>query len=140
MWRLDSEANLLRCVDIWHAPQFHARDLIESTQETTFEAGCGLPGRVWSSRKAFWIPDVGLDTNSPRGMAAAKVGFHGAFAFPIMQGSDLIGVMEFFSRGIHPPDDELLSMLSALGTQIGSFVQREQLANQLARYAETACD
>jgi PAS domain S-box-containing protein len=137
MWRLDTEANLLRCVDIWHAPEFHAHDLIESTQETTFEAGTGLPGRVWSSRKAFWIPDVGLDTNSPRGMAAAKGGLHGAFAFPIMQGSDLIGVMEFFSRGIHPPDDELLSMLSALGTQIGSFVQREQLANQLARYSET---
>src|SRR3984893_2062214 len=140
MWRLDPEANLLRCVDIWHAPEFHAHDLVEPTQATPFEAGTGLPGRVWSSRKAFWIPDVGLDTNSPRGMAAAKGGLHGAFAFPIMQGTDLIGVMEFFSRGIYPPDDDLLSMLSALGTQIGSFVQREQLANQLDRYADSPCD
>jgi hypothetical protein len=31
-------------------------------------------------------------------------------------------------------------MLSALGTQIGSFVQREQLANQLDRYADNPCD
>jgi hypothetical protein len=45
--------------------------------------------------------------------------------------------MEFFSRGIYPQDDELLSMLSALGTQIGSFVQKEQLANRLDRYADT---
>jgi hypothetical protein len=30
-------------------------------------------------------------------------------------------------------------MLSALGTQIGSFVQREQLANRLERYADSAC-
>jgi PAS domain S-box-containing protein len=132
MWRLDSEANRLCCVDIWHAPEFHAHEFIESTQNTTFEAGAGLPGRVWSSRKAFWIPDVGLDTSSVRGMLAAKGGLHGAFAFPIMLGTDLIGVMEFFSRGIHPPDDDLLSMLSALGTQIGSFVQKEQLAIQLA--------
>ena len=140
MWRLNPETNLLHCVDIWHAPEFDAHELIESTQKTTFAAGVGLPGRVWSSRKAFWIPDVGLDTSSPRGVLAASGGLHGAFAFPIMQGTDLIGVMEFFSRGIHPPDDDLLSMLSALGTQIGSFVQREQLANQLALYADNPCD
>src|SRR5580704_9594489 len=68
MWRVDSEANLLRCVDIWHAPEFHAHEFIESTQKTTFEAGAGLPGRVWSSRKVFWIPDVGMDNEKfPRG-------------------------------------------------------------------------
>jgi PAS domain S-box-containing protein len=136
MWRVDPEPNLLRCVDIWHVPELDAREFIESTQKTTFEAGAGLPGRVWSSRKAFWVPDVGLD-NSPRGTLAANAGLHGAFAFPIMLGNDMIGVMEFFSRGIHPPDDDLLSMLSALGTQIGSFVQKEKLANQLERYADS---
>ncbi len=140
MWRLDPEANLLRCVDIWHAPEFRAHELTESTQKTTFEAGVGLPGRVWSSRKAFWIPDVGMDSSSPRGVLATKGALHGAFAFPILQGTDLIGVMEFFSRGIHPPDDELLSMLSALGTQIGSFVHRERLANRLERYADSASE
>jgi PAS domain S-box-containing protein len=135
MWRVDPAANLLRCVDIWHAPEFHAHEFIESTQKTTFEAGAGLPGRVWSSRKAFWVPDVGIENNFPRGVLAAKGGLHGAFAFPIILGTEVIGVMEFFSRGIHPPDDDLLSMLSALGTQIGSFVQKEQLANKLESYA-----
>jgi hypothetical protein len=52
-----------------------------------------------------------------------------------MLGNDVIGVMEFFSQGVHPPDDDLLSMLSALGAQMGSFLQREHLANQLQRYA-----
>lgn len=136
MWRVDPKANILRCVDIWHVPEFHAHEFIDSTQKTTFEAGFGLPGRVWSSRKAFWIPDVGLDDKFSRGALAARGGLHGAFAFPIMLAGDVIGVMEFFSRGIHPPDDDLLSMLSALGTQIGSFVHREQLANQLERYAD----
>ena len=135
MWRVDPAANLLRCVDIWHGPEFHAHEFIESTQKTTFEAGAGLPGRVWSSRKAFWVPDVGIENNFPRGVLAAKGGLHGAFAFPIILGTEVIGVMEFFSRGIHPPDDDLLSMLSALGTQIGSFVQKEQLANKLESYA-----
>jgi hypothetical protein len=53
-----------------------------------------------------------------------------------MLGSEVIGVMEFFSRGIHLPDDDLLSMLAALGAQIGSFIDRERMADRLARYAD----
>src|ERR1700680_1413814 len=49
MWRVDSEANLLRCVDIWHAPGFHAHEFIDATQRTTIPPGVGLPGRVWAS-------------------------------------------------------------------------------------------
>ena len=136
LWRVDADANVLRCVDIWHAPEFHAHEFIDATQRTTIPPGVGLPGRVWSSRKAFWIPEVGLDENFPRAALAAKGGLHGAFAFPIMLGNEVIGVMEFFSSGIHLPDDDLLSMLAALGAQIGSFIQREQMADRLARYAD----
>jgi PAS domain S-box-containing protein len=136
IWRVDSEANLLRCVDIWHIPGIAADDFVEATKRTTFEAGVGLPGRVWSSRKAFWIPEVYAESTLPRAALALKAGLRGAFAFPIMQGSEVIGVMEFFGKRVHPPDDGLLSMLSGLGTQIGSFVHREQLANQLERYAD----
>jgi GAF domain-containing protein len=136
LWRVDADAGVLRCVDIWHAPEFHAHEFIDATQRTTIPPGVGLPGRVWSSRKAFWIPEVGLDENFPRAALAAKGGLHGAFAFPIMLGNEVIGVMEFFSSGIHLPDDDLLSMLAALGAQIGSFIQREQMADRLARYAD----
>jgi hypothetical protein len=44
--------------------------------------------------------------------------------------------MEFFSRGIHAPDDDLLSMLTALGTQIAKFIERERMAEQLAQYTK----
>ena len=138
LWRVDAHAGVLRCVDIWHAPEFHAHEFIDATQRTTIPPGVGLPGRVWSSRKAFWIPEVGLDENFPRAALAAKGGLHGAFAFPIMLGNEVIGVMEFFSSGIHLPDDDLFSMLAALGAQIGSFIQRERMADRLDRYAEGA--
>jgi PAS domain S-box-containing protein len=136
LWRVDAAANVLRCFDIWHAPHFQAHEFIEATQRSTIPPGVGLPGRVWSSRKAFWIPEVGVDASFPRAALAAKGGLHGAFAFPIMLGSELIGVMEFFSRGMHLPDDDLLSMLAALGAQIGSFIDRERMADRLSRYAD----
>jgi PAS domain S-box-containing protein len=136
LWRVDTATNSLYCVDIWHEANFQAQEFIEATQRTTIPPGVGLPGRVWSSRKAFWIPDLGVDAVFPRIALAAKGGLHCAFAFPIMLGSEVTGVMEFFSRGLHLPDDDLLSMLAALGAQIGSFIDRERMADRLARYAE----
>src|SRR4029077_5183747 len=41
------------------------------------------------------------------------------------------GVMEFFSREVRPPDDELLETMTALGHQVGQFIER--------RRAEAAC-
>jgi len=136
LWRVDPAANVLRCVDIWHAPDLEAQEFVAMTRHATFASGIGLPGRVWSSRKAFWIPDVVEDGNFPRAANAVKSALHSGFALPIFLGSEVIGVMEFFSRGIHPPDDDLFSMFSALGTQVGQFIERERVADQLARYDE----
>jgi GAF domain-containing protein len=68
--------------------------------------------------------------------AADEGGLHGAFAFPIILRGEVTGMMEFFSRGIHAPDDDLLLMLTALGTQIAKFIERERMAEQLAQYVE----
>ena len=136
LWSVDPAANALRCVDVWHAPELAAQEFVAMTRQLTFAPGIGLPGRVWSSRKAFWIPDVVQDSNFPRAPIASKCALHAGFAFPIFLGNEVIGVMEFFSADISSPDEDLLSMFSALGTQIGQFIERERIADQLARYAE----
>ncbi len=135
LWRVDMPGNVLRCVDTWTAPGFSAPEFVEATMQSAFPPGAGLPGRVWSSHKAFWIPDVVVDDHFVRAELAVCSNLHGALAFPIMRGDEVIGVMEFFSKRIYTPDDGLLSMLTALGTQIGSFVERERMADQLALYA-----
>ena len=135
LWLVDAAAGVLRCVDTWSAPGFSAPQFVEATKQSAFAPGVGLPGRVWSSRKAFWIPEVVVDDHFVLAELAVMAGLHGALAFPIIRGDEVIGVMEFFSKRIYTPDDDLISMLTALGAQIGSFVERERLANQLALYA-----
>jgi PAS domain S-box-containing protein len=134
LWRVDTTANVLRSVDTWTAPGFLAPEFVDATTQGAVPPGVGLPGRVWSSRKAFWIPDVVIDDHFVRAELAVSSGLHGALAFPIEKGDEVIGVMEFFSKRIYTPDDGLLSMLTALGAQIGSFVERERMADQLALY------
>ena len=52
------------------------------------------------------------DTNFPRAPAAGRAGLHGAFGFPILRGSTVLAVMEFFAREVRQPDPDLLGMLA----------------------------
>ena len=136
LWCVDDTAGVLRCVDMWHLPELEVAEFAEATRAITFARGVGLPGRVWASGQPAWSTDMVADTSFPRAASAAKDGLHAAFAFPIPLEDEIVGVMEFFSRCAGEPDDDLLSMMIALGSQIGQFIERNRIADQLARYAD----
>ncbi len=136
LWRLDRQDNVLRCVDVWHRPEGNFASFEKATREITFAPGVGLPGSVWAKREPVWCADVLRETNFPRAAAAAEHDLHGAFAFPILFGAEVTGVIEFFSREIRRPDDDLLSMISALGRQIGQFTARRRAEEELRKSRE----
>ncbi len=126
IWRTDQEQQVLRCAGVWHAPDADLTTFESRTQAITFSRGVGLPGRVWESGAPAWIEDVVEDPNFPRASDAAKGGLHAGFCFPITMGKLFWGVMEFFSREIREPDQELLTMFAALGSQIGQFIRHAE--------------
>ena len=69
--------------------------------------GVGLPGLVWVRKQATWLPDVLAEANFPRAAMAARYGLHAAFGCPILLEGEVLGVMEFFSREIRPPEPDL---------------------------------
>src|SRR5712672_533291 len=99
LWRVDREAEALRCVELWHEASIEVPEFERVSREFTFVPGLGLPGRVWSSLEPEYIPDVVSDENFPRGSIAEREGLHAAFGFPILLGGEVLGVIEFFSRG-----------------------------------------
>ncbi len=135
LWNVDREANVLRSAEFWRVPGLEFPEFEAISQSTAFLPGIGLPGRVWSSGQAAWIPDVVRDANFPRAPYAAREGLHGAFGFPVRRGADVAGVMEFFSREIRRPDPELLLMFDSIGTQIGQFMERKESEEALRCYA-----
>src|SRR5262249_48357821 len=66
-----------------------------------------------------------------RAEVASQEGLHGGFAFPILCSGETAGVIEFFLRARDKPDDDLLSMLAALGSQIGQFLDRARVEEAL---------
>jgi len=132
IWEIDLQSNVLRCTDIWHDPSLSLDAFIAQTHGLTFGPGVGLPGRVWKQGEPAWIVDVAQDTNFPRASAANAEGLHGGFAFPVQLGSQVVSVMEFFSREAMEPDQELLNMFMAFGKQLGQFIERKHKERRLA--------
>jgi len=133
LWRVDREAGALRCVELWHKASIEVPEFERVSRELTFVPGLGLPGRVWSSLEPEYIPDVVPDENFPRGPIAERDGLHAAFGFPILLGGEVLGVIEFFSREIRQPDQELLNMLASIGSQIGQFIERRRAEEALRK-------
>ena len=130
-WSVDSGARQLRCAEV-RCPaggRFPGFEDISLTR--TFEPGEWLPGHVWAYAAPQWIPDVSKERDVPRLQAAAAEGLHGAFAFPVSVGREVLGVFEFCSRGVRRPDDDLLWMFNAIGAQVGQFLARKGMERQI---------
>ncbi|HEY7449594.1 MAG TPA: response regulator [Vicinamibacterales bacterium] len=140
LWVIDREADVLRCAMIWNSPSTRFPEFEASSRNATFRRGVGLPGRVWASGQPAWIPDVTRDKNFPRGQTAAREGLHAAFGFPLMLRGDVLSVMEFFSREIREPDRDLLSTLTAVGNQVGMFIERRRAQEELDRFFTLSLD
>src|ERR1700751_5374958 len=135
LWKLNKNEGILRCVEIWHIPTANVSEFSAVTRSHTFDRGIGLPGRVWQEADALWIEDVTRDPNFPRAPIASKEGLYSAFGFPILLADEVLGVLEFFSHQIRQPDTKLLKLLSAIGSQIGQFIERTEAEAALRIYA-----
>ena len=131
LWLVDQHTEVLRCLEMWQRPELEISAFEQASRGRTFPAGIGLPGRVWSRGKPVRLSDVTVDANFPRLMVAAKVGLHGAFAVPILLGTTVLGVIEFFSRSTTEPDADLLEMLATTGGQIGQSLERQKSEDRL---------
>jgi len=140
LWTVDRGIDALRCAEIWNSPSVRFPEFDAISRTTVFARGIGLPGRVWATGQPAWIPDVVRDSNFPRAPIAAREGLHGAFGFPILLRGEVLSVMEFFSREIRAPDEELLSMLTSVGNQIGLFVDRRRAQEELDRFFTLSLD
>lgn len=139
-WLVDRHAGVIRCVDIWALPQFEQGEFVQRTAATTMAIGEGLPGRVWSTGKPAWLPDVTRDDNFPPADVAIADGLHAAVAFPILLSGEVLGVAEFFSHRIIEPDREILELIGGIGAQVGQFVERKRAERSLREREHTLRD
>jgi PAS domain S-box-containing protein len=130
VWEVDPDDGRLRCVRTWHAGD--AREEFEVMSASLVLApGEGLPGRVLATGAPAWMVDAPKDSNFPRAAAARRRGLHAGFGFPLHSPRGVVGVVEFFSGRLRAPDQELLAAMGALGSQVGQFVARRRVEEEV---------
>jgi two-component system CheB/CheR fusion protein len=138
IWLLDAESNSLQCQGVWHRQLPELEKFAATSRSLLFASGRGLPGRVYQSGKATWIENVKEDSNFPRADAAVGAGLVGGFAFPLLAGTAVNGVIELFSQRRVQPDEDLLKLVDALGSQVGLFLERRRIEHELQHAKEAA--
>lgn len=121
IWQVDTQAAHLRCVKSWSDPHLDLRGFEASNFQKPFTLGVGLPGQVWAEGKPIWIANLETTTNFPRAKIAQTFGLHTVMGFPILLDQDVLGVIECFSTSVQTPNEDLLQLMTAIGSQIGQY-------------------
>ena len=124
-----AEGKRLVSTGIWHGLGNECTRTFQIASDAMeFDPGIGLPGRVLSSGKPVLIPDLSQDVNFSRAEVALIGGLRAAFAFPVVAGSDVVAVLEFFAATALAPDEFFLQLMAQIGTVLGRVVERGRLS------------
>ena len=140
LWRVDSNANLLRWEGTWHLASLQAAAFVDASRTITFQPGSDLPGQVWATGRPLRLTDITSNDAFLRRSLAASMGLGHCVAFPIRGGRTVLGVLMFWSRESGPYDAELLTTLADLGSQIGLFFERMRAEERLRQYVRRVVD
>jgi diguanylate cyclase (GGDEF)-like protein/PAS domain S-box-containing protein len=136
IYLVGDDGGTLRSSTIWvHPDDERYLPFLQVSDAMPFRPGTGLPGRVLAARQPCWISDVTADDNFPRRHAARESGLAAAFAFPVLVGSEVAAVMEFFTSEPLEPDDALCDVMGQIGVQLGRVVERELAQDRLTHHA-----
>ena len=128
-YEYDRDANLLRAREAWGIDTPEVREYIEMSRNRVVEpdsTGKGFIRRAFHERKPVWIADISKEPDLKRGEFVEKAHLHGAFAFPLTRGNDVLGVLEFFHRKVLEADPMLIQIGESIGSQIAQYMVRMQ--------------
>ena len=132
---LDRSAGAATPSSLWHlADPARFGDLRAISDATTYRRGVGTIGQVWKTGQSAWV----AETHAPslRRSAVMESGLRSGFAFPVLVGATVAGVLEFLAEDDRPPADDLVAVLGGIGTQIGRVIERAEAEGHLREYAE----
>jgi len=129
LYRYHADEHVLRCEEMWGIDRPNIRRFMEAAGRRVVSVdntARGLVRRTFALGKPVWISNVATDETLQRKELIVQAGLHGAFAFPLRAGSQVLGILEFFHSEILDPDAMLLDVAESIGSQIGQYIVRRQ--------------
>jgi PAS domain S-box-containing protein len=132
-WALDPDAGALRLRHTFHAGGPKLEGFVAAGRDLEVGPGTPLVGRVWQSGVAGAEADLAHVAGYPLATALTSAELRSAVAFPVIDGGDVIGVIELVSSQARTAQDDEVTMLSTAGVEIGQFIRRAETAVALRR-------
>lgn len=134
---LVSPEGSLTSAQLWHLDDPPRRAALpQATQRPCVPTELGPIAAVLGNGRPQWVEDLARVEHFPRGAAARQAGLHTAVYIPVMAGTSVVALMEFYSGQTLPADRELLLLLAHVGTQLGRAIERERAGQALRQNEE----
>lgn len=131
LWIVNPTERCLTCLETWHLPSLSFPRFEEATRQVALDYDRDVPGRAWAQAAPCSLSFDGHGDLPLRCALARAEGLKASHAFPIQGSAGITGVIELMSRAIDKPDDDLLSMMEAVGSQVGQVIERQRIEDAL---------
>lgn len=123
-WSLDHDDNRLKLAQHYVSEEMgSARDWSSERQELKLRKGEGLAGIVWNEKQPAWMSNV-KDEMRGHPYLVEQVGIRTGYAIPVAYKKEFFGALCFLTRSELETNKPLLTMLTAVGVEIGQFFVR----------------
>jgi nitrate/nitrite-specific signal transduction histidine kinase len=119
----DEESQLLRLV------AYRGMDEMLAQAIDRLKFGEGISGRVLQTGEPIVVQDISSDERLTVS-AVAKHAYHAAASFPLISRSNVLGTLFVISHEFRPFSQQDISLLTAIGQQVGVAVEKARLYNQ----------
>lgn len=106
---------------------------IERTMDTLSESNIEWLGNVVATGEPQWFRGVAHHSAFIGQHSLEESGVKTGLAFPVLVGSEVVAVLEFFSLEEEEPDEELLKAMSHIGAQLGRVAERLRAEESLRK-------
>ncbi len=132
-WAVDPDLQALRMRHAWHREGGALEEFHNQSRRLSIASGDTQLGRVWQAGVPSAQEDLSAATDYDRAAAAQTAGLKSTIAFPVINSGVVIGVIEMLTHEPRHIENDMVTMLSTAGGEIGQFIRRAETAQALRR-------
>lgn len=114
-------SNALQCVATWRQP-----DITIIAKNISEQFSLSLTNYILSSRSPKWVNNVNDVSNIRQSESSLIEGMPSVFGFPLQDDQEIFGVMIFWTQAVRNYDEDLLQVLTGIGSQLVQFIKRKE--------------
>src|SRR5690606_1480648 len=129
-WVMDPDRRVLRCAELYSEQGADFGDFANETRSRLIELGEGIVGSAWATSRSLCLSSS-EKRDRLRSESARRAGLEVGLACPVFADGRTLGVLELFGRQALDGEDDTIELVSAIGLQLGQYLDRREAERNL---------